>query len=191
MKVDRKQTLRLHSRAEWEAWLDANHASSAGVWLVLSKKGVEPSTVSRADALEVALCYGWIDGQAGSLDEGHWVQRFTPRTRRSRWSRINRDAATRLIANGLMKPAGLKEVEAAQRDGRWERAYEPPTAMEVPDDLRAALEQHPHGVQKFEQLNASSRYSVLYRIHDAKKPETRARRIAKYVDMVVRGERIT
>jgi uncharacterized protein YdeI (YjbR/CyaY-like superfamily) len=139
----------------------------------------------------VALCYGWIDGQAASLDDGHWLQRFTPRTRRSKWSRINRDAATQLIENGMMKRAGLAQVEAAQRDGRWDRAYEPPTAMEVPDDLRVALEQHPDGMGRFERLNGSTRYAVLYRIHDAKRADTRARRIAKYVRMVVDGERIT
>jgi uncharacterized protein YdeI (YjbR/CyaY-like superfamily) len=183
-------TLTLPGREAWAAWLEANHATAAGVWLRIAKKGSAQSTVSRADALEVALCYGWIDGQAASVDAESWLQRFTPRRARSRWSRINRDAATRLIDAGLMKPAGLAQVEAARQDGRWEAAYDSPRTMTVPDDLRERLDAEPVARGRFDALSAAERYAILYRIQDAKKPETRARRIDKYVGMLIDGEPI-
>src|SRR5690606_29846241 len=126
----------LASRSEWEAWLEENHAASSGVWLQFAKKGAEAGTVSRADALEVALCYGWIDSQAAALDESFWLQRFTPRRRRSKWSKLNRAAVELLIEAGKMKPPGLAEVEAARSDGRWEAAYDSPRTMGVPSDRR-------------------------------------------------------
>src|SRR5690606_15598735 len=141
-------------------------------WLRFAKKGTEAVRVSRADALEAALCYGWIDGQAASQDDEDWLQRFTPRTRRSKWSRINRDAAEELIAAGMMKPAGLAAVEAAKADGRWDAAYASPANIEVPEDLRAALRRSPGVSSFFETLDAQNRYAILYRIDDAKQPET-------------------
>ena len=182
-------TLRLSTRTEWEEWLESNHATSPGVWLQLAKKGAGEG-LSRTDALEVALCYGWIDGQAASLDEIAWLQRFTPRTRRSRWSRINREAVTQLIESGLMRPAGMAQVEAAKRDGRWDDAYDSPRTITVPDDLREALERESGGWALFEALDSRNRYAILFRIQEAKRPETRARRIEKYVRMLLDGETI-
>jgi uncharacterized protein YdeI (YjbR/CyaY-like superfamily) len=178
------------SRDEWRTWLSANHASAREAWLRLAKKGAEAVTVSRAEALEVALCYGWIDGQAASQDEVYWLQRFTPRTGRSKWSRINRAAAEELIQAGKMQPAGLAAVEAAKADGRWDSAYAPPSTIEVPEDLLARLAESPAAKSAFRSLDARNRYAILYRIQDAKKPDTRARRIEKFVGMLERGERI-
>jgi uncharacterized protein YdeI (YjbR/CyaY-like superfamily) len=146
--------------------------------------------VTHAEALEVALCYGWIDGQTKKVDDTHWVQRFTPRTARSKWSKINREKALELIAAGKMKPAGKREVETAQADGRWDAAYEPPSKATVPDDLRRALERHPRARRLFEQLDSQNRYAILYRLQDAKRPETRERRLAQFVAMLDEGKTI-
>ena len=176
------------SREVWAAWLDEHHADSAGVWLAVPKKDAGETGVSYADALEVALCYGWIDGQKGKLDERFWLQRFSPRRPKSIWSRVNRDKALTLIAGGEMKPAGLREVERAQADGRWEAAYEPPSTMEVPEDLHAALDANPAAAAFFATLDRTNRYAVLHRIHAAKKPETRTRRIETFVAMLAAGK---
>jgi uncharacterized protein YdeI (YjbR/CyaY-like superfamily) len=173
---------------DWEAWLSKNHTAEPEVWLRFARKGSSATTVSRADALEVALCFGWIDGQASSEDETFWLQRFTPRSRRSKWSRINCDAVEALIRDGKMKPAGLAAVEAARADGRWDAAYAPPSSIQVPPDLKAALDGNPAANAFFQDLDARNRYAILYRIHDAKKPDTRARRIQKFVGMLARGE---
>ncbi len=178
------------SQHVWERWLAENHASAPEVWLRLAKKGSGVSTVSRAEALETALCYGWIDGQSSTQDDAHWLQRFTPRTRRSKWSQVNCDAVTALIEAGRMKPAGFAAVEEARSDGRWDAAYAPPSTIEVPEDLRDTLAQNSTAEEFFAKLNAQNRYAILYRIHDAKKPETRARRIEKFVAMLARGETI-
>jgi uncharacterized protein YdeI (YjbR/CyaY-like superfamily) len=178
------------SAEEWERWLSANHDAATQVWLRLAKKGASRTTVTRADALEIALCWGWIDGQAAPKDEEYWLQRFTPRTRRSKWSRINREAAEGLIEAGRMKPAGLAAVEAARADGRWDAAYASQREMTVPDDLLRALEGRPAAETFFRGLDARNRYAILYGIHDAKRPETRARRIARFVEMLGRGEKI-
>ena len=178
------------SREAWAAWLDEHHTDSAGVWLAIPKKGAGEAGVSYADALELALCYGWIDGQKGTLDERFWLQRFTPRRPRSIWSRVNRDKALALIARGEMKPAGLREVERAQADGRWEAAYEPPSTMEVPDDLRQALATNQAAAAFFAALDRTNRYAILHRIHTAKKPETRARRIETFVAMLADGKKL-
>lgn len=167
-----------------------NHASAREVWLRLAKKGSGAVTVSRAEALEVALRYGWIDGQAASQDETYWLQRFTPRTRRSKWSKINREAVEALMRAGRMEPAGMAAVEAAKADGRWEAAYHPPSTIEVPEDLAEKLKENRAADAFFRELSAQNRYAILYRIGDAKKPETRARRIEKYVAMLARGETI-
>jgi uncharacterized protein YdeI (YjbR/CyaY-like superfamily) len=178
------------SRETWAAWLDEHYTDSAGVWLALAKKGAGEAGVSYGDAVEVALCYGWIDGQAGKLDDRFWLQRFTPRRSRSIWSRVNRDRAMALIARGEMRPAGLREVERAQADGRWEAAYEPPSTMTVPDDLQEALASNPAAAQAFAALNSTNRYAILHRIHAAKKPETRSRRIETFVAMLADGKKL-
>jgi uncharacterized protein YdeI (YjbR/CyaY-like superfamily) len=172
------------SRAEWDAWLAAEHEKSSGVWLKLAKKGSGIESVSQAEAVEAALCYGWIDGQAQSIDENYWLQRFTPRTARSKWSKRNRARAIQLIERGEMKPAGLREVERAKSDGRWDAAYDAPSTATVPDDLRVELERNPEAHEFFASLDSRNRYAILHRIQDAKRPETRARRIAKYVEML-------
>jgi uncharacterized protein YdeI (YjbR/CyaY-like superfamily) len=178
------------SRHEFEAWLGEHHESERGLWIKYAKKASGIDSVVYAEALEVALCHGWIDGQVASIDETYYAQRFTPRRARSKWSRINRDKATALIESGAMKPAGLAEVERAKADGRWEAAYASPTSMTVPDDLQQALDANPKAAEFFETLNKTNRYAILYYIHDAKRPETRARRIDKYVAMLGRGEKL-
>jgi uncharacterized protein YdeI (YjbR/CyaY-like superfamily) len=150
--------------------------------------GVE--TVTYDQALEVALCYGWIDGQKNTFDDRFWLQRFTPRGPRSKWSRVNRDKASELLRRGKLKPAGLAEVERAQRDGRWEAAYESQSTSTVPEDLRVALDQHPKAKAFFATLDRANRYAILYRLGDAKRPETRARRLAQYVVMLEEGRKL-
>jgi uncharacterized protein YdeI (YjbR/CyaY-like superfamily) len=177
--------------AAWRQWLDRNHDSSAGVRLVLAKKGVtDPTSLDYAAALELALAYGWIDGQRGQRDEYTWTTRFTPRRPRSQWSKRNVAIVERLIAAGKMQPAGLAEVERAKADGRWEVAYEGSASIAVPDDLAAALAADPDAAAMFERLSSQNRYSVLYRVTTAKRPETRRRRIEQFVDMLARGETI-
>jgi uncharacterized protein YdeI (YjbR/CyaY-like superfamily) len=184
-KAPELPVLTCESRADWEAWLEANHATAPGVWLTFAKKGSKAIAVSRADALEVALCYGWIDSQARSVNEEFWQQRFTPRTRRSKWSQINCAAVEQLIEAGMMKPSGLEQVELARQDGRWDAAYAPPRTMQVPEDLQSKLDANPAAREFFEQLDSQNRYAILFRIHDAKRPETRARRIDKFVAMLL------
>jgi uncharacterized protein YdeI (YjbR/CyaY-like superfamily) len=177
------------SRAAWATWLSAHHGDEAGVWLRLERKtAAGPPPLTHPEALEVAIAHGWIDGTRRRLDDRHYVQRFTPRRARSKWSRINRDKATELIERGEMTPAGLAEVERAKADGRWDAAYAGQRAMEVPQDLRAELDRSPAAAEAFAGLDSRNRYSILYRIDDAKKPETRAARIAKFVAMLAAGE---
>jgi uncharacterized protein YdeI (YjbR/CyaY-like superfamily) len=182
--------LRVATQTEWWSWLEANRASSSGVWLELARKGSDAQTPTYAEAIESALCHGWIDGQKRALDADLWLQRFTHRGPQSRWSKINRDKATALIASGQMQPPGHAEVERARADGRWERAYAGAATIEVPADLRQRLDETPAAAEFFATLNSINRYAVLYRIQDAKRPETRARRIEKFVEMLARGERI-
>jgi uncharacterized protein YdeI (YjbR/CyaY-like superfamily) len=172
------------SRAAWEAWLAQHHASSAGLWLKFAKQGSGIDSVSYPQALEVALCYGWIDGQKDKLDDRHWLQRFTPRGPRSRWSKINRAKAVELIESGEMRPAGLREVERAKADGRWDAAYAGQRTAEVPDDLRRELDKDPAAREFFAALDSANRYAILYRLQEAKRPETRARRLAKFLQML-------
>ncbi len=178
------------SREAWEAWLEEQHATSDGLWLKIAKKGSGFETVSYAEALEVALCYGWIDGQKASFDENYWLQRFTPRKPRSKWSKVNRAKVTKLIEEGRMKPAGLREVERAKADGRWDAAYDAQSTATVPDDLRRELEKNHIAREFFSKLDSRNRYAILYQIQDAKRPETRARRIAKYVDMLSKEKKL-
>jgi uncharacterized protein YdeI (YjbR/CyaY-like superfamily) len=168
----------------WEAWLAAEHERSKGLWLKIAKKDSGVESVTYAEALEGALCYGWIDGQKGSLDERFWLQRFTPRGRKSKWSRINRDKATDLLERGRLRPAGRLQVEQARADGRWEAAYEAQSRVTVPDDLQSELDRNPTAQAFFATLSRVNRYAILYRLQDAKKPETRARRLAQFMTML-------
>jgi uncharacterized protein YdeI (YjbR/CyaY-like superfamily) len=170
--------------AAWEKWLAAEHARASGLWLKIAKKGCPHTTVSYAEALDIALCFGWIDGQKRPLDDDYWLQRFTPRKPRGKWSKINRDKAEALIAAGRMRPAGQREVEAAKADGRWDAAYEGQSTATVPDDLRQALDADADAAAFFATLDRGNRYAILYRIQEAKKPQTRAARIAKFVAML-------
>jgi uncharacterized protein YdeI (YjbR/CyaY-like superfamily) len=178
------------SKDEWAAWLEDQHVTSTGVWVRFAKKGSGAVSVTYAEAVEVALCYGWIDSQARSLDDRFYLQRFTPRRARSKWSKVNCAKATDLIERGLMRPAGLREVERAKADGRWDAAYDAPSTATVPDDLRAELDRSPAAAEFFATLSSQNRYAILHRIQDAKKPETRARRIAKFVAMLAEGRKI-
>ncbi|WP_376728379.1 YdeI/OmpD-associated family protein [Streptomyces nigra] len=178
------------SAEAFQAWLGENHTVSPGIWLKLRKKSPGVVALDYAQALDVALCYGWIDGQKAGLDEQWWLQRFTPRTARSRWSKVNRDKATALIEQGRMQPAGQAEVDRAKADGRWDAAYDSPRTATVPDDLAAALAAEPAAAEFFETLDRQNRYAILYRVQDAKRPETRARRIEKFVAMLAKGEKL-
>lgn len=179
------------SAEEFDAWLTAHHAASPGIWLKLRKKSAgKPVTFDYAQALDVALCHGWIDGRKAACDDEWWLQRFTRRTARSPWSKINRDKATALAADGRMRPAGLAEVERARADGRWQAAYAGSRTITVPDDLAAALTADPAAAAFFETLDRTNRYAILYRVQEAKRPETRARRIAQYVAMCAEGRKV-
>ena len=176
--------------AAWEAWLEKNHRSSPGLWLRLAKKASEVKSVSYAEALEIALCYGWIDGQKRGESEQVWLQRFLPRSARSIWSKINRDKAVKLIKSGLMKAAGLDAVEAARTDGRWEAAYDSPKGATVPEDFQAALGASPRAQEFFAKLDGANRYAILFRIQTVKKKETRVRKIQGFIQMLERQEKI-
>jgi uncharacterized protein YdeI (YjbR/CyaY-like superfamily) len=176
------------SQAAWSEWLAANHDTSKGLWLKIAKAGSGNDSVTYAEAVDAALCHGWIDGQKGAYDEAWWVQRFTPRGPRSKWSKINCGKAEALIASGEMQAAGLGEVQRAKVDGRWAAAYEPQRTATIPDDLAAALDANPAAAAFFGTLKGASRYAILYRIGDAKRPATRAQRIEKFVEMLSRGE---
>ncbi len=185
--MDSKQGLaiiQLASQQEWEEWLEARHATSKGLWLKIAKKDSGIDSVSYAEALDSAIRYGWIDGQKGSHDEQFWLQKFTPRGPRSKWSRVNRDKAAELLRRGRMKPAGLAQIERAQQDGRWEAAYEGQSKATVPDDLQRELDRNPAAQAFFAALDSTNRYAILYRLQGAKKPETRARRLEKYIAML-------
>ena len=176
--------------AELETWLEENHDSAEGVWLKIAKKGADERSVTYAEALELALCFGWIDSQKRGCDATHFLQRFTPRRPRGRWSKINREKAEGLVATGKMRPAGLAEVEAAKADGRWEAAYEGQRTAQVPPDLQQELDANPAAREFFDGLDSANRYAFVYRLGEAKKPETRARRLRKFVAMLERGEKI-
>ena len=173
---------------EWEDWLAKHHDTAKGVWVTFAKKGVDTATVTYPEAVEIALCQGWIDGQAAGLDESFWLQRFTRRGPRSKWSQINCARAERLIEAGRMQPAGHAAIEAARQDGRWDAAYAPPSTATVPPDLQAALDANPDAAAFFATLTGTNRYAFLYRVADAKRPETRARRIEHFVEMLGRGQ---
>ena len=178
------------SRDAWEAWLQEQHATSEGLWLKFAKKDSGIETVTYSEAVEAALCYGWIDGQKASFDDHYWLQRFTPRRPRSKWSKINRQKATELIERSEMKPAGLRGVERAKADGRWDAAYDAQSTATVPEDLRRELDKNDRAREFFATLDSANRYAILYQIQDAKRPETRARRIQKYVAMLNEQKKI-
>lgn len=189
--ADTEPVLTVPDAAAWRAWLDEHHEQSDGVWLRLAKKGTsEPTSLSYDAALEEAICHGWIDGQVRRLDEGTFRQRFTPRRARSMWSKRNVEIVARLESEGRMRPAGLAAVEKAKTDGRWEAAYASQATMEVPSDLIAALKAEPAAQAMFDILTSQNRYAVLFRIANAKRADTRARRIEKFVAMLARGETV-
>lgn len=178
------------NRREWERWLAKKGTSSAGLWVKLAKKDSGLVSISKADAVEVAIAHGWIDGQLDRHDAKYWLVRFTPRGPKSKWSQINRDTADRLIAAKRMTPRELAEVENAKADGRWATAYASQSKAAIPDDLRKALQKNKSANAFFKTVSAANRYAVLYRVHDAKTPRTRAARIEKFVAMLARGETI-
>ncbi len=174
--------------ADWAGWLEQHHATSPGLWVRLAKKGSGVQSTTYAETLDVALCYGWIDGHKKAYDAASWLQKFTPRRPKSIWSKVNTEKAKQLIEQKLMKPAGLKAIEAAQKDGRWDAAYESQSKAVVPEDLQAALDQNPKAKAFFESLKSVNRYAILFRVHTAKKAETRARRIQQFIEMLEKGE---
>jgi len=190
MKSTDLSVISFESKKKWADWLARQHNKSAGVWLKLSKKDSGIQSVTRDEALDVALCYGWIDGQGMSFDDKYWLQKFTPRRPKSIWSKINTEKVERLIASGEMKPAGLKVIEAAKQDGRWEAAYASQKNITVPEDFQAVLNRNRKAKAFFATLSGANRYAILFRIHNAKKPETRLKRIQQFVQMLERGEKI-
>jgi len=190
MPPDPLPVMAFESTDAWDAWLAAHHADSPGLWVKIAKKGAAGRTVSYSDALDVALCHGWIDGQKGRHDDEYWLQRFTPRKPGSKWSKINTERVAALTASGRMRPAGLREVERAQADGRWEQAYESQSRVTVPEDLARALAANERARAFFATLDSANRYAILYRIGTAKKPETRAKRIDTFVAMLSEHRKI-
>ena len=183
--------LPFESKKKWADWLARQHDTSPGVWLKLAKKDSGIPSITYDQALDAALCYGWIDGQKKGFDEHYWLQKFTPRGRKSIWSKINTEKAERLIASGEMKPAGLKAIEAARQDGRWAAAYASQKNISVPEDFQAALNENQEARAFFGTLTRANRYAILFRIHHAKKAETRARRIRQFVEMLAKGETLS
>ena len=190
MKSTELPILPFASKKKWASWLAKQHEKSAGVWLQLAKKGAGLPSVTYEEAVEVALCYGWIDGQKKGYDDKYWLQKFTPRGPKSIWSKLNTEKAERLIASGEMQPAGLKAVEAARRDGRWEAAYASQKNISIPEDFQAALDRNRKAKAFFSTLKSAERYAILFRIQTAKKAETRARRIRQFVKQLERNEKV-
>jgi uncharacterized protein YdeI (YjbR/CyaY-like superfamily) len=174
--------------AEWERWLAANGGTCDGIWLKFAKVGAAKPTITKKEAIDGALCQGWIDGQIAKYDDHYFLTRFTPRRARSKWSMINRERAEQLIQEDRMRPAGLREIERAKADGRWEAAYHSASRAQVPPELVAALAAAPAAKRNFDALDSANRYAILYRLQDAKRPETRAARLTKFVEMLARGD---
>jgi uncharacterized protein YdeI (YjbR/CyaY-like superfamily) len=188
---DTESAVRLFkNQSAWSAWLEKNHRISAGIWLRLAKNNSGLQSVSYAEALETALCYGWIDGQKRPESEQAWLQKFCPRSAKSIWSKINREKALGLIEGGRMTPAGHNAIEQAKSNGRWESAYDSPSRATVPEDFQAALNANPRANAFFKNLDRANRYAILFRIQTGKKPETRTRNIQKFITMLERGEKI-
>jgi uncharacterized protein YdeI (YjbR/CyaY-like superfamily) len=183
-------TIAFATQSAWEAWLERNGSSATGIWLRLAKKSANEKTLSYAEALESALCFGWIDSQKQAENQHYWRQRFTPRSPKSIWSKINTQKAEALIAAGRMRPAGLREVDLAKQDGRWEAAYSSAATSAVPDDFQQALDANTKAKAFFATLNSQNRYAILFRIQNVKKAETRAKKIAQFVAMLANGEKL-
>lgn len=177
-------------KSKWAAWLARQHDKSTGVWLKLAKKDSGIKSITYEEALDVALCYGWIDGQKKGFDDQYWLQKFTPRGSKSIWSKINTEKAEKLIASGEMNPAGLRAIEAAKQDGRWDAAYSSQKNMTIPEDFQAALDQNKTAKDFFQALNSVNRYAILFRIETARKAETRAKRIQQFVEMLEKHEKV-
>jgi uncharacterized protein YdeI (YjbR/CyaY-like superfamily) len=174
----------------WEDWMDKNHLTSSGLWLRIAKKAANIKSLSYAEALGVALCYGWIDGQKKTYDETTWLQKFTPRGPRSIWSTINREKAKELIKKGLMKPAGLRAIERAKENGQWGAAYDSQSKITLPEDFQAELDKNPKAKAFYGTLNSINRYAILFRLQTPKKPETRAKRLRQFIDMLEKNEKL-
>ncbi len=183
-------TVVFESEAKWEAWLTENYGDSQGVWLKIAKKGTGVTTVNYADALTVALCFGWIDGQRNKFDEVYFLQKFTPRRPKSIWSQVNCAKVTELIEQGRMREPGLAEIEKAKQDGRWDEAYPSQSNATVPDDLQQALDQNPQAQAFFDSLNSQNRFAILFRLHTAKRAETRQKRLNEFIIMLTEGRKI-
>ncbi|HVB60893.1 MAG TPA: YdeI/OmpD-associated family protein [Ktedonobacteraceae bacterium] len=183
-------TISFETRQDWEVWLKERHADTKGLWLKIAKKGTSIPSLSYAEALEVALCYGWIDGQKASFDDQYWLQKFTPRGSKSIWSKVNCDKVMALLAEGRMQPAGIQQVERAQADGRWEAAYESQSKITIPDDFQSELDKNQQAQEFFNTLNSVNRYAILFRIQTAKRPETRSARIQKFIEMLAQRQKI-
>lgn len=188
--TSRSLTKLFKKKEDWAAWLNRNHRESTGLWLQIAKKGSKLQSVTYADAVEVALCYGWIDGQKRPHDEEIWLQRFLPRSGGSIWSKINREKAVALITSGEMRPAGLAAIEQAKQSGRWDTAYDSPRGAAVPSDLLSALDANPRAKAFFETLDRTNRYAILWRIQTVKRAETRVRKITQFIGMLERKEKI-
>lgn len=174
----------------FEAWLEQQPANAAGAWLRLPKKSASAPGLTKAEAIDAALCHGWIDGQLDKYDDNYWLIRFTPRKAHSKWSQVNKRRATELLAEGRMRKAGLAQIDAAKVDGRWAAAYAPASSAKVPTDLQEALNANPQAAEFFATLKGANRYAILYRIGSVKRPQTRAKKIAEYISMLERGETI-
>ena len=178
------------TQQDWEAWLKEYHVALKGIWLKIAKKEARTPSVSYAEALEGALCYGWIDGQKAAFDDKYWLQKFTPRTAKSIWSKVNCSKVEALIAEGRMQPAGLQQIELAKSDGRWERAYNSQSKITIPDDFQSELDKNPQAKDFFSTLDSANRYAFLFRIHAAKKPETRYAKIQQFVEMLNQQQKL-
>jgi uncharacterized protein YdeI (YjbR/CyaY-like superfamily) len=188
MKLD--ETKQFATSDAFQAWLSKNHSTSPGLWVRIAKKASGIKSVTHPEALDIAICYGWIDGQRKADDDSYFLQRFTPRTKRSIWSKINREKVAALISEGRMQSAGLAEVERAKKDGRWDAAYDSVKNSTVPDDLQKFLDKNARARKFFESLTSQNRYAIIFRLHTAKRPETRAKRLALFTEMLKKGEKI-
>ena len=188
--ADSLPIMSFETQQDWERWLTEYHTKTVGIWLKIAKKETGIPSVSYAEALDSAICYGWIDGQKASFDGTYWLQKFTPRRPKSIWSKVNCDKATALIAEGRMQPAGLQQVELAKADGRWDVAYESQSKITIPADFQHELDKNQKAMDFFSTLDSTNRYAILFRIQTAKKPETRSARIHKFIEMLAKNEKI-
>jgi uncharacterized protein YdeI (YjbR/CyaY-like superfamily) len=189
-KAETLPIISFETQQDWERWLTEHHTDTDGLWLKIAKKEAGISTVNYAEALESAICYGWIDGQKASFDDKYWLQKFTPRRAKSIWSKVNCSKALALIAEGRMQPAGIRQVELAQADGRWEAAYASQSKITIPDDFQKELDNNPKAQEFFTTLNSVNRYAILFRIQTAKKPETRSARISTFIEMLANNQKL-